>query len=201
MIKPIDVLIAEVKAHDVSATPGPWQPLVVDRQDWWRCEVAAAGPTYTTAGVDHGECAARDADLIAHFRTAAPALAREVVRLRAEVERQTAELEEARRAPAGVLAEVAAERAQQVAKGYTAEHDDGAEMGELAELAGLLLLNDFDLCDIYPDVQIQAQVILDKYDEDRRRQIIIALALGLAEVERQDRLRARELSTPPAAPE
>lgn len=138
---------------------------------------------------------------VANWKDAAATPTDKAVGLRAEIERLTAELEDARRAPVGVLAEVAAERARQVAKGYTAEHDDGAEQNELAELAGLLLLNDFDLCDIYPDVQIQAQVILDKYDEDRRRQIIIALALGLAEVERQDRLRARTAATVATAPE
>jgi len=180
-----------------------------------------------------------DEQLIVCYRTAAPALAREVIQLRAavrfadeqgaeaidrvsraivadkwnstaqlqeEVKRLTAELEEARRGPGGVLAEVAAERARQIGKGYTAEHDDGAEMGELGEMAGLILLNDFDLCDVYPEVQSRAQVILEKYsdetyDGDRHRQIVIALALGVAEAERLERLRVAHPSTPPASPE
>jgi len=66
-------LIAEVRAHDVSATPGPWD---------------LAWPTCITTGGQHGDtiadgCPEDDAALIAHYRTAAPLLADEVERLTA----------------------------------------------------------------------------------------------------------------------
>lgn len=100
----------------------------------------------------------------------------------------------------GVLAEVAAERARQVAKGYTAEHDDGAERGELAQVAALILLDaDDGLPTTAHNADKVAVHIMERHD--RRQQLIIALALGLAEVERQDRLRARKPSTPAPAQE
>jgi len=66
-------LIAEVRAHDVSANPGPWD---------------LAWPTCITTGGQHGDtiadgCSEDDAALIAHYRTAAPLLADEVERLNA----------------------------------------------------------------------------------------------------------------------
>lgn len=66
-------LIAEVRAHDVSANPGPWD---------------LAWPTCITTGGQHGDtiadgCPEDDAALIAHYRTAAPLLANEVERLNA----------------------------------------------------------------------------------------------------------------------
>ena len=114
----------------------------------------------------------------------------------AGVERLTAELEEARRAPAGVLAEVAAERARQIDKGYTAEHDDGAVMGELAQVAGLVLLrlNSHEVT--LREADEVAGYILGKHSDDRYRQLIIALAMGAAEAERLKRLAMREASTP-----
>lgn len=125
-----------------------------------------------------------------------PAIVARVEHLRAEVERLQAQ----EQALGGVLAEVAAERARQVAKGYTAEHDDGAERGELAQVAALILLDaDDGLPTTAHNADKVAVHIMERHD--RRQQLIIALALGLAEVERQDRLRARKPSTPAPAQE
>ena len=81
--------IAEVLRLDEEATPGPWEPFggsVVEADE--------------TAYIVHGG-EANDADLIAYYRTAAPALAREVQRLQAEVERLRAEIKRSR--PSGAV--------------------------------------------------------------------------------------------------
>ena len=65
--------IAEILRLDAQATPGPWET--------WGGSVVEADET---AYIVHGD-EANDATLIAYYRTAAPALAREVQRLQAEV--------------------------------------------------------------------------------------------------------------------
>ena len=114
----------------------------------------------------------------------------------AEVAAQAEEL----KAHGPVLAEVAAERARQIGKGYTAEHDDSAVMGELAQVAGLILLrlNSHEVT--LHEADDVAGYILGKYKDDRYRQLIIALAMGAAEAERLERLATREASTPPTTP-
>lgn len=73
----IDAIIANVLGHDRGATPGPWRKGVL-----WHDGAYPVGP-YTR----NEQQANADAALIAYYRTAAPALAAEVERLRAEVER------------------------------------------------------------------------------------------------------------------
>lgn len=68
----INETIAEALRLDVEATPGPWET-------WGGSVVEADETAYIVHG---GE--ANDAALIAYYRTAAPALAREVQRMQAE---------------------------------------------------------------------------------------------------------------------
>lgn len=94
----IEELCLDILAQDALATPGPWaHPLVQDGEclpdgtgyagDWAadpRAVVRPAGPERDEADV--AACPApADAALIISFRAAAPALAREVLRLRAEL--------------------------------------------------------------------------------------------------------------------
>lgn len=90
-----------------------------------------------------------------------------------------------------IYEEIAAERARQIGKGYAAEHDDAAIEGELAQVAGLVLLrlNSHEVT--LHEADDVAGYILNKWGEDRRRQIVIALALGVAELERLDRAKER----------
>jgi hypothetical protein len=69
-----------------------------------------------------------------------------------------------------VLAEIAAERERQIAKWYTAEHDDGHPHGTL------------------PDAAI-AYIKRWPAQGDRRRDLIKAAALLVAEIQRIDRAR------------
>jgi len=86
--------------------------------------------------------------------------------------------------------EIKEERARQLAKGYTAEHDDGATEGELAQVAALILLDaDDGLPMTAHNADKVATYIMERHD--RRRQIVIALALGVAELERLDRLKEK----------
>lgn len=87
-----------------------------------------------------------------------------------------------------ILLEVQAERDRQIAKGYDAAHDDGAKCGELAEVAGLVMLRLHDHKSTSHVSDNVADYILNKWAGSRRRQIIIALAMGLAEIERLDRM-------------
>jgi hypothetical protein len=77
-----------------------------------------------------------------------------------------------------VLQEIEAERAKQLALGFTAEHDDKEHPdGMLARIAGTVVCHRHD-----------PWGIMTKYWDDRRKQLIIAAALLVAEVERMDRL-------------
>lgn len=81
-----------------------------------------------------------------------------------------------------VLQEIEAERAKQLALGFTPAHDDTEHPdGMLARIAGAVVCHRDD-----------AWGIMEKYRTDRRQQLIIAAALLVAEVERIDRLLARQ---------
>lgn len=76
----INETIAEVLRLDGAATPGPWVD-IPDAWEVWRDDEDLGGPVCSVP--DEGGMLDRsDADLIAYYRTAAPALAREVQRLR-----------------------------------------------------------------------------------------------------------------------
>lgn len=92
----------------------------------------------------------------------------------------------------GVLAEVAAERARQIGKGYTAEHDDQHTTFEISAVAAAVALGARD--QIAGDVPEWADHIIEKHGTYRR--LIIATALFVAEAERLKRLQARKASTP-----
>ena len=101
---------------DAAATPGPWNydetTVTRTRDNGTEYKAPAAdlrgGDREWLGFVDHSEepeyrCDVRtDADLICYYRTAAPALAREVLALREQVSRLTAERDEA----VGVLSRV-----------------------------------------------------------------------------------------------
>ena len=72
-------LIAEVRAHDASANPGPWRTQICVESDLIDTHSSIKGNGYLL--VDDAEHA--DAALIANYRTAAPLLADEVERLNA----------------------------------------------------------------------------------------------------------------------
>lgn len=101
----LDRVLEEVERLDCEATPGPWDA----DHSWWpgedEDEYAAVGPVHKLrkydfldldtpekrAGLDVAMMGIRaDESLIAHYRTAAPLLAAEVRRLRAEVEQRIA---------------------------------------------------------------------------------------------------------------
>lgn len=85
------------------------------------------------------------------------------------------------------LGEILRERRQQIEKGYTPEHDDHHEAGALAVAAGIVAA-DLDVTDLEPPGPSQwAAYIFDKHEKDRRRQLVIAAALLVAEIERMDR--------------
>lgn len=82
----IEELCLDILAQDALATPGPWAHPQDDEclQEGTGYVVRPAGPEHDEADV--AACPApADAALIISFRAAAPALAREVLRLRAEL--------------------------------------------------------------------------------------------------------------------
>ena len=87
-----------------------------------------------------------------------------------------------------ILLEVQAERDRQIAKGYDAAHDDEATEGQLAEVAGMVLLSRHAVHGALLESRAAADYILSKWGEDRRKQLLIAAALLVAEVERLDRM-------------
>ena len=91
---------------------------------------------------------------------------------------------------ARIAMEIIEERTRQIAKGYTAEHDDEATDGEIGQAAGLVMLELRSDDDARFTAGRVATYILDKH-QDRRRQIIIALALAVAEIERLDRAKEK----------
>lgn len=86
----------------------------------------------------------------------------------------------------GVLAEINAERQRQIGKGYDAQHDDTHCDGTLGQSAGLIMLGIDEHSASSMTADYIAQYVLD-HRPKRRDQIIRALALGVAEVERLER--------------
>lgn len=94
----------------------------------------------------------------------------------------------------GVISDVAAERLRQIeAEGYSPAHDDKHTDGELA-LAAAMYAIPYDNPDIDQDDFIGLQMALEigsgwtvKPDTDKRRRLVKAAALIVAEVERLDR--------------
>lgn len=85
-----------------------------------------------------------------------------------------------------VLDEVAVERKRQIAKGFTAEHDDMHTDGSLAVCAsGLLFLLDGKK-DVLNWTLPRITHIRKKHT--KRQQLVIAVAMAIAEIERMDRL-------------
>ena len=87
-----------------------------------------------------------------------------------------------------ILLEVQAERDRQIAKGYDAAHDDEATEGQLAEVAGMVMLSQHSVHGALSQSRAAADYILNEWGEDRRKQLLIAAALLVAEVERLDRM-------------
>jgi hypothetical protein len=94
-----------------------------------------------------------------------------------------------------VITDIIAERAIQYDKGFTASHDDSEnDDGQLIDCASLILGHPrfADDSDYWP-VQ-RADHVRKKYHShsDRRKQLVIAAALIVAEIERMDRLSRQE---------
>ncbi|MFN6998899.1 MAG: hypothetical protein ACK4ST_02555 [Elioraea tepidiphila] len=94
-----------------------------------------------------------------------------------------------------VIDEIAAERRRQIeVEGWTLEHDDQHQSGELAAAAGI-----YALYDVLPDDGLRDRLISkcwpwDDYSwkpKDRRRDLIRAAALIVAEIERLDRAESK----------
>lgn len=90
-----------------------------------------------------------------------------------------------------VLQEIEVERAKQIARGFTAAHDDAEHPdGKLATVAAGLLLGQDD-----------GWGIMQRHQHDPRQRLIIAAALIVAEVQRLDRRqRQQALANMPKEP-
>lgn len=105
-----------------------------------------------------------------------------LLRLQARLTNAEALLSAARKGPSSALQSVIEERAAQEAKGWTAAHDDEHRDGALRAAAAKLLAQPHELV-AAPD---WATRLRDAH-QDRRRQLVIAAALVVAEIERLDR--------------
>lgn len=98
----------------------------------------------------------------------------------------------------GAIADIAAERQRQItAEGWTTEHDDAHDAGELAKAAACYAAASKDVYRVGPNMRGNAIVTRGlwpwndqwwKPGTDRRRQLVKAGALILAEIERLDRI-------------
>lgn len=90
------------------------------------------------------------------------------------------------------ICDVAAERRRQIAtEGWEAEHDDEHTRGELVQAAADLCLDgtSFRVVDPTGDRMV-GWGLTERHHDDRRRQLVIAGALILAEIERLDRAKS-----------
>ena len=92
-----------------------------------------------------------------------------------------------------ILLEVQAERDRQIARGYDAKHDDEAAEGQLYEVAAIVLLGLRGVAGALLETRASAEYILNKWRNHRRKQLLIAAALLVAEIERFDRIEARRV--------
>lgn len=95
-----------------------------------------------------------------------------------------------------VIMEIARERERQMAgEGWSAEHDDKHSRGEMARGAACYALNATDWADQFLEHNILMRVWPWSVDwwkpKDRRRDLVRAAALIVAEIERLDRQNAR----------
>jgi hypothetical protein len=86
----------------------------------------------------------------------------------------------------GVVAEVAAERAKQKRKGFTSEHDDFHDKGELVVSAGAYLSAHSSIISYWPWSKHEFR------SEGKRKDLLKAAALIVAEIERMDRAAANK---------
>lgn len=87
-----------------------------------------------------------------------------------------------------ILSDIHEERARQVnLEGYDAKHDDGHDRGELAIQAAELCVDGTDARLDKELVSMPCWGVTEKHRGDRRRQLIIAAALIVAEIERIER--------------
>lgn len=95
-----------------------------------------------------------------------------------------------------VIDEIAAERRRQIeVEGWTPEHDDLHQDGELAAAAGVYALYDLMSGDADRERVLREMWPWDDYwwkPADRRRDLVRAAALIVAEIERLDRAAAQE---------
>lgn len=87
------------------------------------------------------------------------------------------------------LASIAAERQRQIAKGWTAEHDDLHVDGEIATQA-IHVLRGWNVRRPASVVQPSERTWVDPYKHTPRECLVIAAALVVAEIERIDRMTA-----------
>ena len=96
-------------------------------------------------------------------------------------------------APNKAAADVVAERQRQITvEGWTPEHDDEHTYGELVQEAADLCVygTDFRVVDLDGDRMV-GWGLTEAHRDNRRRQLVIAGALILAEIERIDRVAAK----------
>lgn len=84
---------------------------------------------------------------------------------------------------------IVAERARHIAKGWTPEHDMGHVWGELPIQAAALAVSGTDASIVYTEDDTGGDLwgLAAKHRADRVRQLVIAAALLLAEIERKQR--------------
>lgn len=85
--------------------------------------------------------------------------------------------------------DVATERRKQIAKGYDSQHDDKHDAGELAAAAYQLLFLDTqgEGCRDLDEPDGWIDELAASLRSDRRRRLVVAAALIVAEIERLDR--------------
>lgn len=94
-----------------------------------------------------------------------------------------------------VSIEIARLRNAQKAKGFDAAHDDEHTDGVLAQVAGLLIADGQDLRfsgSVKPEDSKWVDKLLAKCRGDRRRQLLEAAAMLVAEIERMDRAKTKQ---------
>ena len=95
------------------------------------------------------------------------------------------------------IALIAAERARQVAaKGWTADHDDQHDAGELAVRAAELAIEATDEEVTSNCHEYDAWGLIERHGKDRVRSLVIAGALIAAELDRELRAKLRGMEAP-----
>ena len=84
------------------------------------------------------------------------------------------------------ISDISKERERQFIKGWNSDHDDSHCDGMLAGVAGVVAINETPFEEDIED-SLNDWDIVSKWKGDRRRQLVIAAALLVAEIERLDR--------------